>query len=85
MALWIGTIILLAIMVLAVLVVFGRRRSNLEEAIGAEIDADTEQYHDQGAVPVVFMSLMAMSCVLVNVLAGSAGILLGYWREGRHA
>jgi len=40
----------------------------------------TEVYWDQGQIPVVFPYLIFMSLFIVNVLAQSAGILIGYWR-----
>jgi len=42
----------------------------------------TEIYWDQGQIPVIFPYLVFMSLFIVNVLAKSIGILIGYWREG---
>jgi len=40
----------------------------------------TETYWDQGQIPVIFPYLIFMSIFIVNTLAQSAGILIGYWR-----
>ena len=40
----------------------------------------TEIYWDQGQIPVIFPYLILMSLFIVNVIAQSAGILIGYWR-----
>ena len=40
----------------------------------------TELYWDQGQIPVIFPYLVFMSLFIVNVLAQSIGILIGYWR-----
>ena len=45
----------------------------------------TEVYWDQGGIPIVFPYLIFFSSLIVNFLAQSAGILLGYWRMGSHA
>jgi len=44
----------------------------------------TEIYWDQGQIPVIFPYLIVMSCLIVNILAMSVGILIGYWRMGSH-
>ena len=44
----------------------------------------TEIYWDQGQIPVIFPYIMLMSLFIVNVLAQSVGILIGYWRMGRN-
>jgi len=41
----------------------------------------TEIYWDQGQIPVIFPYLVFMSLFIVNVLAQSIGILIGYWRN----
>jgi hypothetical protein len=41
----------------------------------------TEIYWDQGQIPVIFPYLIFMSLFIVNVLAQSIGILIGYWRN----
>ena len=40
----------------------------------------TEIYWDQGQIPVIFPYLVFMSLFIVNVLAQSIGILIGYWK-----
>lgn len=40
----------------------------------------TEVYWDTGAVPVVFISIMFISVQIINTIAQSLGILIGYWR-----
>ena len=42
----------------------------------------TEVYWAQGQVPVVFLTLIIISTLIVSTLAQSLGILVGYWREG---
>jgi hypothetical protein len=44
----------------------------------------TEIYWDEGQIPVSFPYLMVNSLFIVNVLAQSLGILIGYWRMGRN-
>ena len=44
----------------------------------------TEIYWDQGQIPVIFPYLVFMSLFIVNVLAQSIGILIGYWRMGHN-
>lgn len=39
----------------------------------------TERFRDQGAVPVVYLYLLFGSIILVNMMAQSLGVLLGYW------
>jgi hypothetical protein len=43
----------------------------------------TEIYREPRQVPVVFLSLIFMSVLIISILAQSAGILLGYWRMNR--
>ncbi|MFC1909644.1 hypothetical protein ACFLXD_07405 [Chloroflexota bacterium] len=40
----------------------------------------TELYWDKGQVPVVFLTLIFISTLIVSTLALSLGILIGYWR-----
>lgn len=42
-----------------------------------------KMFHDEGAIPVVYLYLMFGSLVMVALWAQSVGILLGYWIEGR--
>ena len=44
----------------------------------------TETYWDQGQVPVIFPYLIFLSTLIVNTLAQSVGILMGYWRMERN-
>ena len=41
----------------------------------------TELYRDTGQIPVVFLTLIFISTLIVSTLAQSLGILIGYWRE----
>jgi len=40
----------------------------------------TEVYHEQGQIPVVFLTLIFISTLIVSTLAQSLGILIGYWK-----
>ena len=40
----------------------------------------TEIYRDQGQVPIVFLTLIIISTLIISTLAQSIGILIGYWR-----
>ena len=44
----------------------------------------TEIYREPRQVPVVFLSLIFMSVLIISILAQSLGILLGYWRMNRN-
>jgi len=44
----------------------------------------TEIYWDQDQVPVVFLTLIIISTLIVSTLAQSLGILIGYWRGVSH-
>ena len=44
----------------------------------------TELYWDKGEVPVVYLTLIMISTLIVSTIAQSAGILIGYWRMGRN-
>ena len=44
----------------------------------------TELYWDKGQVPVVFLTLIMISTIIISTLAQSLGILIGYWRMGRN-
>ena len=39
----------------------------------------TEVYRDQG-VPVIYLTLIMISTLIISTIAQSAGILIGYWR-----
>jgi hypothetical protein len=40
----------------------------------------TESYWDQGQVPVIFLTLIMISTLVISTLAESFGILIGYWK-----
>ena len=40
----------------------------------------TELYWDQGQVPVIYLTLIMISTLIISTIAQSAGILIGYWR-----
>jgi len=40
----------------------------------------TEAYWDQGQVPVIYLTLIMISTLIISTIAQSAGILIGYWR-----
>ena len=44
----------------------------------------TELYWDQGQVPVIYLTLIMISTLIISTMAQSAGILIGYWRMGRN-
>ncbi|MBE9482475.1 MAG: DUF2178 domain-containing protein [Chloroflexi bacterium] len=43
----------------------------------------TEVFRDQGQVPVIYLTLIMISALIISTIAQSAGILIGYWRMGR--
>ena len=43
----------------------------------------TEIYREPRQVPVVFLTLIFISVLIISILAQSLGILLGYWRMNR--
>ena len=43
----------------------------------------TEIYREPRQVPVVFLTLIMISTLIISILAQSLGILLGYWRMNR--
>ena len=43
-----------------------------------------KMFHEQGAIPVVYLYLMFGSVILVALLGQSLGILIGYWIGGRY-
>ena len=43
----------------------------------------TEYYWDSGQIPVIFPYIVLLSMLIVNVIAASLGILVGYWRLGK--
>ncbi|MFC1910710.1 hypothetical protein ACFLUQ_02105 [Chloroflexota bacterium] len=42
----------------------------------------TEAFSDQGHVPVIYLTLIMISTLIISTIAQSAGILIGYWRGG---
>ena len=44
----------------------------------------TEIYQQQRQLPVVFLTLIFISTLIISILAQSLGILLGYWRMERN-
>jgi hypothetical protein len=44
----------------------------------------TEIYQETRQVPVVFLTLIFMSILIISILAQSLGILIGYWRMNRN-
>ena len=44
----------------------------------------TEVYSDQGQVPVIYLTLIMISTLVISTIAQSAGILIGYWRGVSH-
>jgi len=40
----------------------------------------TEVFSDQGQVPVIYLTLIMISTLIISTIAQSAGILIGYWR-----
>jgi hypothetical protein len=53
-------------------------------ALAAWLTALPEMFHDEGAVPIVYLYLMFGSIVIATIIGQSLGILLGYWMENRH-
>ena len=41
------------------------------------------RFHDQGAVPIVYLYLIFGTIVLVSLIGHSAGIVVGYWMGSR--
>lgn len=50
----------------------------------AWVIALTEVYRDHGQVPVIFLTLIFVSVLIISTLAQSLGILWGYWRMNRN-
>ena len=44
----------------------------------------TEVYWDKGQVPVIYLTLIMISTLIISTIAQSAGILIGYWRGVSH-
>jgi len=43
-----------------------------------------EVYWEKGQIPVVYLTLIFISTLVISSLAESLGILIGYWRMNRH-
>ena len=41
----------------------------------------TEVFWDKGQVPVIYLTLIMISTLIISTIAQSAGILIGYWRS----
>ena len=44
----------------------------------------TEVFRDQGQVPVIYLTLIMISTLIIGTIAQSLGILIGYWRGVSH-
>ena len=44
----------------------------------------TEVFHDQGQVPVIYLTFIMISTLIISTIAQSAGILIGYGRGVRN-
>ncbi len=44
----------------------------------------TEVFRDQGQVPIIYLTLIMISALIISTIAQSLGILIGYWRMGRN-
>jgi len=53
-------------------------------ALGAWLLSLSQMYHDQGAVPMVYLYLIFGSIIIVNMIGHSLGILFGYWMRASH-
>ncbi|MFC1991271.1 hypothetical protein ACFLVC_00840 [Chloroflexota bacterium] len=42
----------------------------------------TEAFSDQGQVPVIYLTLIMISTLIISTIAQSVGILIGYWGGG---
>jgi len=40
----------------------------------------TEAFREQGQVPIIYLTLIMISTLIVGTIAQSLGILIGYWR-----
>ena len=54
-------------------------------ALAAWIIVLTEVYHDTGQVPVIYLTIIFISVLVISTLSQSLGILIGYWRMDRNA
>jgi len=54
-------------------------------SLAAWIIVLTEVYRDSGQIPVIFVTLIFISTLIISTLAQSLGIIIGYWRMDRNA
>jgi hypothetical protein len=40
----------------------------------------TEAFREQGQVPIIYLTLIMISTLIISTIAQSLGILIGYWR-----
>jgi cytochrome bd-type quinol oxidase subunit 2 len=45
----------------------------------------TEVYRSSGQIPIIYLTLIFISALIVSTLAQSLGILIGYWRMDNNA
>ncbi len=48
-------------------------------SLGGWVIGLTEVYRNSGQIPVIFITLILISILIISSLAQSAGILIGYW------
>ncbi len=53
-------------------------------SLGAWVIALTEVYRDSGQIPVIFVTLILISILIISSLAQSLGILIGYWMMNKN-
>jgi len=44
----------------------------------------TEVYREQGQIPVIYITLIMISTLIIGTIGQSLGILIGYWRGVSH-
>jgi len=44
----------------------------------------TETFREQGQAPIIYLTLIMISTLIISTIAQSAGILIGYWRGGQN-
>ncbi len=49
-------------------------------SLGAWVIVLTELYRYKGQVPVIYLTLIMISTLIISTIAQSLGILIGYWR-----
>ena len=53
-------------------------------ALAAWLVALTRMFHDEGAVPVVYLYLMFGCIIIITIIGQALGILFGYWMVARY-